>query len=83
MAWQCDNPEVGQGVVQGFRREYSPEQTMRFKLRGLEAKAKYAVTDVDINKPREMNGHDLMEQGLLVNIPHQPGAVIITYKKVK
>jgi hypothetical protein len=30
-----------------------------------------------------MTGSELIENGLVVNIPDRPGAVIITYKKVK
>jgi hypothetical protein len=32
---------------------------------------------------QELTGSDLMEKGLRVNIPTQPGAALFTYRKVK
>ncbi len=37
----------GQGVVQAFRRTNSIYESARLKLRGLDAQARYAVTDLD------------------------------------
>ena len=36
MAWQFDRPELGEGMVQVFRRAESPYESARFRLRGLE-----------------------------------------------
>ena len=36
----------------------------------------------DHYKPQEMAGSELMEKGLVINIPDCLGAVIITYKKI-
>jgi hypothetical protein len=38
---------------------------------------------MDVPGLKEMTGGELMEKGLVVSIPNQPGAVIITYEKVK
>jgi hypothetical protein len=47
----------------------------------LEPEANYTVADLDANKPEEVSGRKLMEEGLLVTIPGKPGAAVITYKK--
>lgn len=47
------------------------------------AAARYALTDLDIHhQPTTHTGRELMEEGLAVNIPDQPGAVVLTYKKL-
>ncbi len=82
MAWQFDKPEEGRGLVQCFRRAQSPFETARFKLRGLDPQAKYAMRN--LNAPgtaQEMAGRELMDIGLPVTIGTQPGSIIITYHK--
>jgi len=83
MAWQFDCPEDGEGMVQAFRREKSVCESARFKLTGLDLNANYTVKNIDACDSQEMSGGELMEKGLFVSIPEQPGAVIITYKKIK
>ena len=83
VAWQFDQPETGEGMVQAFRRPASPIEEARFKLRGLDAKAQYAVSNLDVPGQIQMSGQELIETGLPVSIKDQPGAVIITYKQVK
>ncbi len=81
MAWQFDCPEIGEGMLQAFRREKSVYESARFKLRGLDPDARYTVKDIDTCDSEEMTGSELMEKGLVISISNQPGAVIITYKK--
>ncbi len=84
MAWQFDRPEIGQGVVQAFRRAGSIYESARVKLRGLQPDARYSVTDIDNPKTKQIiNGGDLMQKGLLVTAPTQPAAPIFTYRKMK
>ena len=83
LAWQFDQPEKGEGMVQAFRRPSSPSEQARFKLRGLDPKAKYAVSSMDEQGATELGGKELMEKGLPVAIREQPGAVIVVYKQVK
>lgn len=80
MAWQFDCPEIGEGMVQVFRRENSPAEAARFPLRGLQAKELYTVTNLDRSEVQYLPGRTLMEDGVLVEITKKPGAVIITYK---
>lgn len=82
MAWQFDVPEKGEGMLQAFRRADSSFYGLQLKLQGLDPAATYALTDLDVHhKSKVYSGRTLMEQGLSVEIPDQPGAVVITYKK--
>ena len=84
LAWQFDRPETGQGMVQVFRRAHSVYESARFKLRALDPKTRYAVTDLD--KPAESGefaGSELLEKGLLVKASHQPAAIVLIYRELK
>jgi len=39
------------------------------------------MVDLDRGQPREFSGKELLEKGLPVTIPEQPGIAVITYKK--
>jgi len=82
MAWQFDRPDLGQGVVQAFRRSSSPWVSAQFELRGLEADARYEIKNIDAPGSQVMTGGELMERGLRVSITSRPGAVVFTYKRV-
>jgi len=82
MAWQFNRPDLEEGMVQAFRREDSTTTTMTFQLKGLDAYSWYTIQNLDISGTTWKFGTDLMLNGLQVNIPSQPGAVVITYKKV-
>jgi len=83
MAWQFDRPEAGTGLVQVFRREDSYYEAARFKLRGLEAGARYRVANFDEpDAAREFTGGELMDPGLPVSLRSQPAAAVVTYSKV-
>ncbi len=81
IAWQFDRPESGTGVVQAFRRQDSAEDVRRLKLRGLEPKATYTVTDLETGKSAQATGRELVENGFSVNIPSHPGAAVLIYGK--
>lgn len=82
LAWQFDRPEAGLGVVQAFRRANSIYESARLKLHGLDATARYEVSDLDRpNAPQQITGEELMSKGLLVVAPSQPAAVVVTYRK--
>jgi alpha-galactosidase len=83
MAWQFHRPDLGEGMVQAFRRKESPYEASRFPLHGLEHDAQYMLTDRDRDETRRASGQELMDQGLAINIPDRPCAVTITYKLVK
>jgi alpha-galactosidase len=81
MAFQFDRPDVGEGMVQAFRRTDSATESICVKLLGLDPKAEYVVTNLDTAGTTEMTGRDLMEGGLTIAIAAPPGAAVVTYKK--
>ncbi|HSW44781.1 MAG TPA: alpha-galactosidase [Phycisphaerae bacterium] len=81
-AWQFDRPDLGRGFVQAFRRADSPYESARFRLGGLDPNAKYVLTDLDADQPREVIGRELTETGLLIEATKQPAAAVIIYHKV-
>jgi alpha-galactosidase len=80
-AWQFNRPEVGDGMIQAFRRDEDTETTKSLVLRGLDPGATYEVTDLDTKTPKRISGKDLMRSGLQVEIATKRSAVIILYKK--
>ncbi|NLF93791.1 MAG: alpha-galactosidase, partial [Oligosphaeraceae bacterium] len=80
MAWQFDRPDLGEGMVQAFRRAGAAVSSMILKPRGLDADAWYIVKNLDEAVGSRIYGKDLLIQGIIVNIPSQPGAAVITYQ---
>jgi len=83
MAWQFDRPDLAEGLIQAFRRPDCPDVSAQYKLQALESDALYIVSDLDTDQPKQMTGRELMEDGLVITISQQPGAALITYKKVE
>jgi alpha-galactosidase len=81
MAWQFDRPELGQGMIQVFRRAESSYETARFRLRGLEPGATYTFTNLDQPGTKHFTGRELLEQGMPVTLADRPLAAVITYRK--
>jgi alpha-galactosidase len=81
IAWQYDNPEAGEGVVQAFRRANSVYESARLKLHGLDPNAVYTLTNFDVEGSTEISGRELLDRGLLVVLAERPAAAVITYKK--
>jgi len=81
LAWQFDRPDLGEGVVQVFRRAESIYEVGRLRLRGLQAEATYAVRDLDTEREETYTGAELMEPGLRVEVNERPGALVITYRR--
>lgn len=83
IAWQFDRPEVGEGMVQAFRREDCAEESRALELGGLDRGAAYAVESLDTGKTQEMSGRDLMEGGLRVTIAERPGSALLVYRRAR
>jgi alpha-galactosidase len=81
IGWQFDRPEVGEGVVQAFRRAECNVEAVKLKLRGLNPDDTYVLTNLDVAGTTEMTGRELLDSGLPVAMKEKPGAAIITYKK--
>jgi alpha-galactosidase len=83
MAWEFNRPEHGDGMVQAFRRDQADQATGSFRLHNLDARAQYAVSDLDESNSFTASGKDLMNKGLLVQIRSKPGASVIVYTRTK
>lgn len=81
VAWQFDRPDLGEGMVQAFRRTECVNKSIRVKLRGLDADAVYTLTNRDIAGTKEMTGRELMDGGILIAINDLPGSAVVTYKR--
>ncbi|MFA6240067.1 MAG: alpha-galactosidase [Candidatus Hydrogenedentales bacterium] len=81
MAWQFDCPERGEGMVQAFRRASNADESIRLKLQGLDAGARYTLTDLDTAKTTEATGKELIEQGISIVLQNKPGAAVLIYRK--
>lgn len=81
IAWQLDRPEMGEGLIQAFRRENCSQELSMLILKGLEKDSKYILTDLDSSTSYMIAGEELMKTGLAVSIKQQPGSSMILYKK--
>jgi alpha-galactosidase len=81
MAWQFDRPEQGMGLVQVFRREDSPYESARFRLRNLDPEATYEISCFGLHPSRRLSGRELIEQGLPVTLSERPQAAVILYRR--
>jgi alpha-galactosidase len=79
--WQFDRPDLGEGMVQVFRRQDCDQESIRVQPRGLNADASYVLTDLDSAGTTEASGRDLMDNGLTITIKERPGSALVTYKK--
>jgi len=81
MAMQFNRPDLGEGMIQVFRRPRSCLESGTFPLNGLEPEAKYMVQNQDEVADHESTGRGLMEKGIAVHLPERPAAVVVIYKK--
>ena len=82
-AWQFNRPELGDGMIQAFRRDEDAESTKNLVLRGLDPAATYEATDLDTKTTKRVSGKDLMQSGLRVELATKRSAAIILYKKAQ
>jgi len=80
MAWQFDRPDLGEGMIQAFRREKNMHKSIQLNLSGLSSDARYFVKSIDSDGSEEMSGSELMNNGLNICIENTPGAVVFVYK---
>jgi alpha-galactosidase len=80
IAWQFDRRRRQDGVVQAFRRQASPDETMRLKLHGLDPRARYTVRELGGPRLGSSSGRRLMVTGIPVTLRERPGAAVILYR---
>ena len=82
MAWQFNRVDLGEGLLQAFRRAGSDIDAHIFRLRGLDAEATYEVEDLDGDDTKKTTGDALMEHGLEVRVNGRPGAAALVYRRI-
>ena len=82
MAWQFDRPEVGEGVVEAFRRARSAVNSAQLKLQGLEPANRYEMRNIDTGGSQVLTGRELMDKGMTVSLPETLGTAVVTYKRL-
>ena len=65
-----------------FRRQESPQESMRVAFGGLVPDGACTLTDLDApSGARRLAGRQLMEEGITVSIKDRPGSAVVTYRK--
>ncbi|MCY2953937.1 MAG: hypothetical protein NTU53_18500, partial [Planctomycetota bacterium] len=77
---QYHRNDLGEGMILVFRREGSPETSIRVRLRGLENSAVYELRDQSGGSVIERSGASLTS-GLEIAIPNVPGSTLLVYRR--
>ena len=78
IAWQFQRHDLGEGVVQAFRRPDAPSDTLTVKLRGLDALRRYEIENLDGGKEIR-TGEELM-RGYEITLREKPAAAVLVLK---
>ena len=81
IAWQFHHGDLGEGVVQAFRRPDATSETLTVKLRGLDPKQRYEIENLDGGK-EVRTGEELM-RGYAIRLREKPAAAVFMLKGVK
>ena len=85
VAYQFNRPAASEGIVIALRRDKSDTASMAFKLSdldtGADSGAEYEVSDVLKKTMSVIKGQELVDDGLVVNLPEPRSAVLIHYKR--
>ena len=83
IAWQFDLPAAGKGFVQAFRRAGCESESVKLRLQGLDAEARYALCDASQpEQQKTYSGAELLAAGFDLPITQKPGAALWKYSKV-
>lgn len=80
-AWQFDRPDLGEGMIQAFRRPASPIEEVAAVLKGLDPNATYELTDQDSSEKQTKRGDVLMAEGVSLRIQNKPGTKLVVYRR--
>lgn len=83
MAWQCDRPDLGGGIVQAFRREKCTEDSILLLLHGLDESARYRVTGMDDGPDQVHPGSALVRTGIRLTRTNAPDVALLTYTRME
>lgn len=81
IAWQFHRADLGEGIVQAFRRPDATSETLTVKLRGLDPLRRYEIENLDGGK-EVRTGAELM-RGLDITLHEKPDAAVLVLKAIK
>ena len=81
IAWQFHRPDLGESIVQAFRRLDATSDTLTIKLRGLIPQQRYEIENLDGGK-EVRTGAELMH-GHAITLRAKPAAVVFILKTAK
>ncbi|MBI2940010.1 MAG: alpha-galactosidase [Chloroflexi bacterium] len=78
LASQYHRPDLGEGMILAFRRQFCPRPTVRLLPRELDPKAIYRVTRQTSQEQRELRGRELLA-GIEIHLDAAPAHEVIHY----
>lgn len=75
VAWQFDDPEKGEGFLQGIRLPAALEATFVIHPKALDRNANYILENPESGESRNIAGKDLIDSGFTLALPPRSGAV--------
>lgn len=75
IAWEFFRPDLGQGMVQAFRRTDAATDSLTVRLRGLDPERRYEIEDGDGDGREVRNGRELMD-AFRITRPAKPAAAL-------
>jgi alpha-galactosidase len=80
-AWQFDRPDLGEGVLQVFRRPRTKNESMTVRLQALDPNRQYELRSFEGGAITKRTGREWMEQGVEVKLL-QADAAVFVYKRI-
>jgi alpha-galactosidase len=81
LAYQCDRPDLGEGMVMALRRKQAPD-SLTVKLQGLNPTTKYEVEDIDRETSRVLTGKDILEE-FRIELANPESSALLIYRQIK
>jgi alpha-galactosidase len=81
IAWQFHRADLGEGIVQAFRRPDATSDTLTVKLRGLIPQQRYEIENLDGGK-EVRTGAELM-RGYEIKLREKPAAAVLMLKAAR
>lgn len=78
LAYQLNRRSANDGIVVAFRRATAPDSTCMVRLRGLDAKRTYTLTDRDSRRSFTRTGAELA-RGLQLVLPEKRSSLVLMY----
>ena len=78
LAYQLNRRSANDGIVVAFRRATAPDSTCMVRLRGLDAKRTYMLTDRDSRRSLTRTGAELA-RGLQLVLPEKRSSLVLMY----